>query len=246
MRPASGHISVRMKRTLIIIGLILLLSLTAGSIAYLLWPENQDPVEQLMLAAAQPDTELLQELRTAPDAPDINTQDKQGRTALFHASRHGRTDNLRFLLAAGADANKADNNGITPLYAAAWFGHTDCVQELLNAPGIAPGATTEFGETAYTAARLNEHEACMQLLRQAQREAALAQLKERYITHSNTWRILAESALLEDDVDTLQLLLDAEVIIPNEPDSEGKIPLDRALRYNSERCAELLLNYQGD
>ncbi len=160
-----------MKKALIIIGLVLLLSLTAGSIAYLLWPENQNPVEQLMQAAAQPDTELLQELRTETNAPDINIQDWQGRTALIHAARHGRTDNLRFLLAAGADVNKADTIGITPLYAAAWFGHTDCVQELLNAPGIAPGATTEFGETAYTAARLNEHEACMQLLRRAQKKS---------------------------------------------------------------------------
>lgn len=233
-----------MKKALIIIGLILLLSLTAGSIAHLLWPENQDPVEQLMLAAAQPYTELLQKLRTEPDAPDINIHDWQGRTALFHAARHGITDNLRFLLAAGADVNKADTLGITPLYAAAWFGHTDCVQELLNAPGITPGATTGFGETAYTAARINEHEDCMKLLRQAQKEAALAQLQERNITHPNTQRILAENALLEDDVDTLQLFLDAEVIIPNEPDSEGKTPLDRAIRYNSERCIELLQSYE--
>lgn len=233
-----------MKKALIIIGLVLLLSLTAGSIAHLLWPENQDPVEQLMQAAAQPDTERLQELRTEPNAPDINIQDWQGRTALFHAARHGLTDNLRFLLAAGADVNKADTHGITPLYAAAWFGHTDCVKELLNAPGIAPGATTEFGETAYTAARLNEHEACMQLLRHAQKEAALAQLQERGITHPNTQRLMAENAMMEDDVDTLQLLLDAEVIIPNEPDSEGKTPFERAIRYNSEGCAELLQSYE--
>lgn len=244
MRPPSGQISVRMKRTLIIIGCLLLLTVTAGSIAHLLQQKNPDPVAQLMQAAAQPDTEQLQELRTAPDAPDINTEDWQGRTALFHAARHGHTDNLRFLLAAGANANQADNNGITPLYAAAWFGHTACVQELLNAPGIAPAATTGFGETAYSAARLNEHEACMQLLRHAQREAALAQLQERGITHPNTQRLMAENAMMEDDVDTMQLLLDAEVIIPNEPDSDGKTPLERALRYNSERCAELLQSYE--
>lgn len=233
-----------MKKALIIIGIILFPALTAGSIAYLLLQEPADPVEQLMQAAAQPDTELLQEQRTEPDAPDINTQDKQGRTALFHAARHGLTNNLRFLLSAGADVNKADNNGITPLYAAAWFGHTECVQELLNTPGIVPGATTEFDETAYTAARINEHEACMQLLRRAQKEAALAQLKERNITHPNTQRLMAETALLEDDVDTLQLLLDAEVIIPNEPDAEGKTPIDRAIEYNSTRCIELLQSYE--
>ena len=197
-----------------------------------------------MSAAEQPDTVRLQELLWEEGAPPINTQDWQGRTALFHAARHGQTENLRLLLAAGADTNLADRGGLTPLYAAAWFGHTDCVRELLNAPGIAPGTTTEFGETAYTAARLNEHEACMQLLRHAQKEAALAQLKERGITHPNTQRLMAENAMLEDDVDTLQLILDAEVIIPNEPDSEGKTPLDRALRYNSERCIELLQSYE--
>lgn len=233
-----------MKKALIIIGIILFLALTAGSTAYLLQQEPADPVEQLMQAAAQPETELLQEQREKSDAPDINTQDQQGRTALFHAARHGLTNNLRFLLSAGADVNKADNNGITPLYAAAWFGHTECVKELLNTPGIAPGATTEFGETAYTAARINEHAACMLLLSQAQKEAALAQLKERNITHPNTQRLMAETALLEDDVDTLQLLLDAEVIIPNEPDAEGKTPIDRAIEYNSTRCIELLQSYE--
>lgn len=233
-----------MKKALIIIGIILLLALTAGSTAYLLQQEQADPVEQLMQTAAQPDTELLQELREESDAPDINTQDQQGRTALFHAARHGLTNNLRFLLSAGADVNKADNNGITPLYAAAWFGHTECVKELLNTPGILPGATTEFDETAYTAARINGHADCMLLLSQAQKEAALAQLKERNITHPNTQRLMAETALLEDDVDTLQLLLDAEVIIPNEPDAEGKTPIDRAIEYNSTRCIELLQSYE--
>lgn len=231
-----------MKRGLIIS--ILFLSLTAGSISCLFWTESQDPTEQLMQAAAQPHTERLRELRAESDAPDINTQDWQGRTALFHAARHGLTDNLRFLLTAGADANKADNGGLTPLYAAAWFGHADCVQELLNTPGIAPGAETASGETAYTAARINGHETCMQLLSKTRKEAALAQLKNRNITHPNTQRILAETALLEDDVDTLQLLLDAEVIHPNEPDTEGKTPLDRAIRYNSEHCAELLQSYE--
>lgn len=233
-----------MKKALIIIGIILFLALTVGSTAYLLQQEPAAPVEQLMQAAAQPETEQLQELREESDAPDINTQDQQGRTALFHAARHGLTNNLRFLLSAGADVNKADNNGITPLYAAAWFGHTECVKELLNTPGIVPGATTEFNETAYTAARINGHADCMLLLSQAQKEAALAQLQERGITHPNTQRLMAENAMLEDDVDTLQLLLDAEVIIPNEPDSEGKTPLDRARRYNSERCIELLQSYE--
>lgn len=231
-----------MKRGLIIS--ILFLSLTAGSTSYLLWPEPRNPTEMLMQAAAQPHTERLRELRAESDAPDINTQDWQGRTALFHAARHGLTDNLRFLLAAGADANKADNGGLTPLYAAAWFGHEDCVQELLNTPGIIPGAETASGETAYTAARINEHKTCMQLLSKTRKEAALAQLKNRNITHPNTQRILAETALLEDDVDTLQLLLDAEVILPNKPDAEGKTPFDRAIRYNSKRCAELLQSYE--
>ena len=197
-----------------------------------------------MVAAAQPDTALLQELRQGSNAPDINTADWLGRTALFHAARHGQSQNLQFLLNAGADANKSDNGGISPLYAAAWFGHTDCVRLLLNTPGINPRTETSSGESAYTAAQLNGHKECMKLLRQSHRETALAQLKQRNITHPNTQRLLAETVLLEDDTETLQLLLDAGIIIPNEPDAEGKTPLERAIRYGSKNCAELLQNYE--
>ena len=197
-----------------------------------------------MQAAAQADSTRLVELRAAGDAPDINTQDWQGRTALFHAARHGRTENLRLLLKAGADVNKADNGGLTPLYAAAWFGHADCVKVLLETPGICPCAENGCGETAFAAAHTNGHDTCMELLYKTRKEAALAELKKRNITDANTQRFLAETALLEDDTETLQLLLDAEVIIPGEPDAEGKTPLDRANRYGSKNCAELLRIYE--
>lgn len=199
-----------------------------------------------MSAAEQPDTVRLQELLREEGAPPINTQDWQGRTALFHAARHGQTENLRLLLAAGADTNLADRGGLTPLYAAAWFGYTDCVQELLQSPGIAPEIETASGETAYTAAKLNGHDTCVQLLSKSRREAALAELNKRHITHPNTQRLMVETALLKDDAEALQLLLDAGVITPTESDADGNTLLERALEHGCEQCTELLLHYQGD
>ncbi len=199
-----------------------------------------------MSAAEQPDTARLQELLREEGAPPINTQDWQGRTALFHAARHGQTENLRLLLAAGADTNLADRGGLTPLYAAAWFGYTDCVQELLQSPGIAPELETASGETAYTAAKLNGNDTCVQLLNKSRREAALAELNKRHLTHPNTQRLMVETALLKDDAEALQLLLDAGVITPTESDAEGNTLLERALKHGCEQCTELLHHYQGD
>lgn len=210
------------------------------------WAEPADPVAELMSAAEQPDTARLQALLRGEGAPPINTQDWQGRTALFHAARHGQPENLRLLLEAGADVNLADRGGLTPLYAAAWFGYTDCVRQLLQIPGIAAGVETDFGETAYTAAKLNQHHACVQLLSKLRREAALAELSKRHLTHPNTQRLMAETALLQDDAETLQLLLDAEVITPLEADAEGKTLLDRAVEQGCEQCTELLLNHESD
>ncbi len=229
-----------MKRLLLYAVLLMM----AGAFGYfLLWEEAADPVAELMTAAEQPDTARLQSLLREKDAPTINTQDWQGRTALFHAARHGQTENMRLLLAAGADANLADRCGLTPLYAAAWFGYQDCVQLLLQIPGIEPGAETDSGETAYTAARINEHDACVKLLSEKRKAAALAELNKRRITHPGTQRLMVETALLEDDAETLQLLLDAEVMNPSETDADGRTLLDRALERGCEHCAELLQTY---
>lgn len=82
---------------------------------------------------------------------DPNLADRDGSTPLYRASVSGRTDVVRMLLRAGANANVesgAGDEGL-PLCAAACWGHTDTVRELLAA-GADPDAREDHGE-GYTA-----------------------------------------------------------------------------------------------
>ncbi len=227
------------KRLLLFSGLLIAAGVSA---CFVSCSESVDPVEAFMSAAAQADSAQLQTLLQASDTPEINTRDWQGRTALFHAARHGQVKNLRLLLEAGADINCADNGGLTPLYAAAWFGYSDCVELLLQCPGINAAAVTLSGETAYSAAVQNEHEACANLLRPTLREAALAELKKRCPDFINSLDVLIDTSLEKDDAEMMQLLLEAKLIAPNACDETGRTLLDRAIENGSEACTEVLLN----
>ncbi|MDA7615578.1 ankyrin repeat domain-containing protein [Akkermansiaceae bacterium] len=58
---------------------------------------------------------------------------------LYLASLHGRTDEVRQLIAAGADVNAVGESGETPLHPAVDKGHVEVVRVLLSS-----GANTEI------------------------------------------------------------------------------------------------------
>src|SRR5581483_9589145 len=64
--------------------------------------------------------------------PDVNAQDKDGRTALTLAIIEGKDDAARLLLAHKADVNHKANNGSTPLHTAISYGHLSEVRLLLD------------------------------------------------------------------------------------------------------------------
>lgn len=66
-------------------------------------------------------------------AINIQTRDKNGRTALMAAAMNGYIDIVRILLAAGADVNVMSKDGKTALALAAYAGHTNILELLLNA-----------------------------------------------------------------------------------------------------------------
>jgi ankyrin repeat protein len=69
---------------------------------------------------------------------DPNYQGPFGNTLLHGAVVSGDLDEVRRLLAAGADPRIANRDGKTPLYAASLLGHSH-IEELLR--GTASGAT---------------------------------------------------------------------------------------------------------
>jgi ankyrin repeat protein len=90
-----------------------------------------------------------------------------GTTPLYRASVHGRADNVRVLLAAGADPNRESGTGEEglPLCAAACWGHEAAVRELLAA-GADPHRREDggLGATAAEWATTGDHAATLALL----------------------------------------------------------------------------------
>lgn len=69
---------------------------------------------------------------------DVNSVDRNGRTALGFACRNNKIDIVRWLLEEGADINQADKHGATALMVAIAYGHTKIARLLIE-----KGADTE-------------------------------------------------------------------------------------------------------
>jgi len=96
-----------------------------------------------------------------------NHRDKQGRTALYRAAKHGNMTEVKKLLSIGADPNIPNNKGLTPLHQAAYWGELEVARALLAA-GADPKVTNGKGWTplhsASLAAGLSKRRRVIQLL----------------------------------------------------------------------------------
>ncbi len=63
---------------------------------------------------------------------NINKKDRDGQTALMHASKNGYLDIVQLLLANEADVNTENNNGKTALFYATWKKHNNVAKALLD------------------------------------------------------------------------------------------------------------------
>lgn len=101
------------------------------------------------------------------DGADPNTPGPGGTTPLYRASVQDRVDNVRALLAAGADPNAESGTGEEglPLCGAACWGHIDSVRELLAA-GADPNLREDngSGRTAAEWAQAGGHQHVLELL----------------------------------------------------------------------------------
>lgn len=64
---------------------------------------------------------------------DLNCEDSQGWTPLFHVAHRGNTEATKLLIDAGADVNHGTQTGFTALFSAVLSGHVETVRTLLDA-----------------------------------------------------------------------------------------------------------------
>ena len=122
---------------------------------------NANQVDQAIITAAKDgDTSTIRTL--LEDGADANTQNAEGRTALWEASGRGHSQIVELLLASGADVDRASNVGTTAIWAASNGGHTRIVQ-LLLAKGADVDTRSDIG-TALLAASAGGHSQIVQLL----------------------------------------------------------------------------------
>ena len=92
-----------------------------------------------------------------------NEAEINGTMRLLYAASQGDLDELKAVLATGADPNVADYDGRTALHLAASEGHLGAVRFLLGA-GARPAVTDRWGGTPLTDARRAKHSAVVDLL----------------------------------------------------------------------------------
>lgn len=94
----------------------------------------------------------------------VNGFDSLGQTALIAAIGNNSLDEVKLLLARGADPNLADNAGWTPLHFATWFGSTSVLLKELLDHGAGINARNDRGITPLYFASVAGHEAQVKLL----------------------------------------------------------------------------------
>lgn len=128
-------------------------------------PEKPEVVA-LMKAAEKGEVVVVRDLLKQGMA--VNTRDRRGWTALYHAALWGQTKMVQMLLTHGADANIAEEEsqifaGQTPLMVAAGHGYVAIVQELLNS-GAEVEAKSKNRGTALSSAVTGGHAEVVRLL----------------------------------------------------------------------------------
>jgi len=107
----------------------------------------------------------IDEVKAGLDAGvPVNAFDSLNQTALIAAISYNSLDEVKLLLAHGADPNLADNAGWTPLHFAAWFGSTSVILKELLDQGANIDAQNDRGITPLYFASVVGHEAQVKLL----------------------------------------------------------------------------------
>jgi WD40 repeat protein len=158
-----------------------------------------------------------------------------GYSSIFIASRNGRAECLKLLLAAGGDINKCNQDGFSPIYVAAYNGHAECLKLLLGAGGDVNKCSND-GRSPIWAAAKNSHADCLKLLLDAGGDVNKC---------NNNGASPIYIAAFDGHAECLKLLLAAGGDV-NKCNNDGLSPIYTAAIYGYADCITLLLASRAD
>lgn len=189
---------------------------------------------EFLTAAKQGQLELLK--NCLEKGVDINTTNRQGRTAIVNASLNKHYECVSFLISAGADINKQDQTCFNPFLLSCLNDDLTLLRLVLPAkPNL--DLLTRFGGVGITPASEKGH---VDIVRE------LLEKTDINVNHTNFvgWTPLLEAIVLNDGGEKQQqivkLLLDHGAN-PHMTDKYGKKPLELAREKGYNEIAELLI-----
>ncbi|XP_039315371.1 ankyrin repeat domain-containing protein 50 isoform X3 [Solenopsis invicta] len=223
--------------------------------------------------AADGNASLLELALAACPQAKLEAVDRNGQTPLNLAARHGYSDVVRVLLAAGARADHADCDGWTALRAAAWGGHTQVVEQLLMHGAMVDCADWDQ-RTALRAAAWGGHEDIVKALlkhgadvNRTDDEGRTALIAAAYMGHSEIVEHLLDFGAEIDHADSdgrtalsvaalcvpanhgyakvVTILLERGATVDHE-DKDGMTPLLVAAFEGHRDVCDLLLEFDAD
>ncbi len=162
-------------------------------------------------------------------------QKEQENAALIKAAQEGDAENIRRLIAEGADVNATSGGLWTPLLIASLGGDAEMVSYLFD-NGASVDAQNGKGCTALMVATIEGHREVVRAL--------IEHGADVNARNQNGWTAL-RFAVSMDETEILRALLDAGAYV-NATDNEGETPLMQAARENIEASLRVLLDSGAD
>lgn len=164
-------------------------------------------------------------------APPANHQD----SALWTQASLGQTDEVRKLLAEGANIKERSLDGLSPLHAAATAGHEDVVLVLIEHSADVAAKDLDAGETALHAAAFEGHAAVVLLLLDHAADVSAADSEGRTSLHKASSR----------GHEAVVLLLLEHAADVSAASSEGGTAIDYANQEGHAAITQMLFQHGG-
>jgi len=167
--------------------------------------------------------------------PNLEAEDKQGRTALYRAVAEGKDEAVNALLAHKADVNHRASDGTTPLFAAVTYGKMPTLKTLLGA-----GANFETPDNRGMTPLIQAAEGSGYMPNNAPFVQLLLEKGAKVEPQDKQGRSALLLASVEGKIDAANLLLDQKAD-PNQKDNNGAAPLLSATTYGKTEVVKALL-----